>query len=299
MQILSSAFGCIGTTAVVLKIFENSLPKRIFVGICFLTISLEILVFLNALGFIGYNIQHGWTLEPIWSIVLMSSVFLYIAFTTMISVPLIFNFKIKNICPQFFYLSYMDRFASNGKSDYEFIKLDGHDCIKISLRNFSRCVERTSDFTTVGDCGVIFEKITNYPFLSKGFKINDKNFVEIEIKGAKGEEKVGLAMKNTDGQEMKVSFDKLFKGGVTNSWNSIRVDLAKEFQHVVVCQDKNRNKYLENFSIFTNTNMTKKKSEKQISKKQISEEQISEEQISEEQISEEQIVFIRRISFIK
>jgi hypothetical protein len=263
------ACAVITATAAALKIFENNFSKRKFAVLASLIFALEIIVLLKHQGFINYTFKYGLHIGSIWSIVFIAISLLYIALATMISIPALFNFEIRNICPSLFFLSYVDRFASNGRSDYRFMKLDCSDCIKICLRNFHQSVENNEYFTTFGDCGIIFEKNLNYPYFSKGFKICDKKFMEIEIKGARGGEKVGLAIKNTDGEEMKVGFDRLLQEGITNTWNMVKVDLPKNFQNVVISHG--RDKYMKNFSIFSNTNMFNE--------------------------PEEQIVFIRRISF--
>lgn len=245
---LSIILAIISATAAILGLLKDIISKKVII-ILFLMIPLEIIISLEKFGIIGYTVEYGWSLKSMGTIVLAVISGLYIAIVTMVSVPRLINFKVRNICPSFLFLSYMDHFASNGWSRYEFVHYDDAPCIKICLRIFHQNIEGNPSFTTFGDCGVIFEKILDFPYISKGLKISDKRFIEIQLKGDTGGEKVGLAIKNTDGEEMKVDFCKLLNGRIPNTWNTVKVDLPKCFKNVVIGQ--NRDKYMENLYVFS------------------------------------------------
>ena len=124
----------------------------------------------------------------------------------------------------------------------------------ICLQNFN--VNFTSDpaFTTSADCGIIFSKTLGRWPLKKGFLISDSKKMCFEIMGQEGGEQIGVAFKNTYGHEQKLSLSRFLEGGIGKSvWKTAEINLE---EYARVTRGAYEKAYLENFSIFTNSNLS-------------------------------------------
>lgn len=186
---------------------------------------------------------------PYFSFLLLASG-IYVVILTMTSGS-IWNRNLGRVCSQFNFFSDIDFFASNGTANHEWIKDDKDTLLKITLQNKIADFPSEDGFTTSADCGIIFRKtINNWPF-PRGFLIDDKNNMCFEIRGEYGGEKIGLALKNTFGHELKYSLDKFLENGIRkNGWEKAEIDLS---EYAYVTRGAHEKAYLENFSIFTNS----------------------------------------------
>ena len=193
-------------------------------------------------------------LGPPYFFILVFTVGIYLVFSTVMSGLLVWNHNLGRVCRQFRFLSQLSRFASNGVASYRFVKKGRLPCLKICLQNFDLNFASNSAYTTSADCGVIFSKsLAHWPF-TKGFRIDDKNKMCFEIMGQRDEEQIGVALKNTHGHEQKLPLSRFLQGGIDNtSWKVVEIDLN---QYAHVTRSAYGKAYLENFSIFTNSNLS-------------------------------------------
>lgn len=191
---------------------------------------------------------------PPYFFVLVLTVGIYVVLSTMISGFIIWNRNLGQVCNQFRFLSQVSYFASNGVASYRFDRKGGVPCIEICLQNFSLNFTSEPAFTTSADCGIIFSKRLSHWPLTKGFLISDKKKMCFEIMGNEGGEQIGVAFKNIHGHEQKHSISQFVEGGIEKGvWKVAEIDLEK-YAHVT--RSAYEKAYLENFSIFTNSNLS-------------------------------------------
>ena len=105
----------------------------------------------------------------------------------------------------------------------------------------------------MGDCGVVFVKHRH--LFSKGFLISDKEKMRFEIMGEQGGEKIGISFRNINSHEQKHLLKQFLNRDIEkHTWKVVEIKLDKYGYATRSDKDKS---YLHNFSVFTNTNMSK------------------------------------------